>query len=100
MVAKERAGNRGDPEEETAAWLGRLADVERKRGKFQDMAAEGPITFDDVLRHRAGAPRSFRRRGDEREWVRRDSGNFYGRYYSIPHDRELAAIAAVFRICG
>jgi hypothetical protein len=30
MIERERAGNHGNPEEEAAAWLDRLADVERK----------------------------------------------------------------------
>ena len=48
MIKKDHASNRGDPEEEATVWLGQLADVERKRGKFQDMAAEGLITFDEL----------------------------------------------------
>jgi hypothetical protein len=44
----ERAGNRGNPEAEAAVWLDRLADVERKRSSFQDMAAEGLINFDEL----------------------------------------------------
>jgi len=48
MMKQERAGKQGNPEEETAVWLDRLADVERKRAKYQDMAAEGLITFDEL----------------------------------------------------
>ena len=40
MVEKERSVLRGNPEEEAK----RLAEVERKRSSFQDMAAEGLIT--------------------------------------------------------
>jgi len=48
MVEQERAGNHGNPEEEAAIWLDRLTDVERRRANFQDMAAEGLITFDEL----------------------------------------------------
>jgi hypothetical protein len=48
MMKRERAGNHGNPEEEAAVWLDRLTDVERKRASFQDMAAEGLITFDEL----------------------------------------------------
>lgn len=54
MIDRERDGNHGSPEEEFAHWLDRLADVERKRASFQDMAAEGLITFDE-LRAKLGA---------------------------------------------
>jgi site-specific DNA recombinase len=48
MMKQERAGSHGNPEEEAAVWLDRLAEVERKRASFQDMAAEGLITFDEL----------------------------------------------------
>jgi site-specific DNA recombinase len=48
MLDRERAGTHGNPGEETALWLDRLAEVERKRASFQDMAAEGLITFDEL----------------------------------------------------
>jgi DNA repair ATPase RecN len=48
MMRRERAGNHGNPEAEAAVWLNRLADVERKCSSFQDMAAEGLITFDEL----------------------------------------------------
>src|SRR5919202_1509774 len=48
MMRRERAGNHGNPEAEAAVCLDRLADVERKRSSFQDMAAEGLITFDEL----------------------------------------------------
>jgi site-specific DNA recombinase len=48
MIDRERAGTHGNPEDETALWLARLAEVERKRASFQDMAAEGLTTFDEL----------------------------------------------------
>jgi site-specific DNA recombinase len=48
LIAREREGLRGDPAREASAWLEKLADVGRKRARFQDMAAEGYITFDEL----------------------------------------------------
>ena len=48
MVEQERAANHGDPEKGAAVWLDRLAEADRKRANFQDMAAEGLITFDEL----------------------------------------------------
>jgi hypothetical protein len=48
MIEAERAGGRGDPEREARSWLDRLAALDRKRARFQDMAAEGHITFEEL----------------------------------------------------
>jgi site-specific DNA recombinase len=48
MLEHERAGFHGDPEREAKVWLEKLADAERKRSSFQDMAAEELITFDEL----------------------------------------------------
>ena len=48
MIEAERAGMRGDPEAEAQTWLGRLAALDTKRSRFQDMAAEGHITFEEL----------------------------------------------------
>jgi len=49
MIEKERReGMRGNPERETKWWLERLSEVDRKRSSFQDMAAEGLISFDEL----------------------------------------------------
>jgi site-specific DNA recombinase len=48
MIEHERAGSRGDAEQEAKAWHERLADAERRRSGFQDMAAAGLITFDEL----------------------------------------------------
>jgi site-specific DNA recombinase len=48
MIEAERAAGRGDPEAEAAVWLGRLATLDRKRARFQDMAAEGYMTFEEL----------------------------------------------------
>ena len=48
MIEAERAGMRGDPEAEAMSWLGRLSALDAKRSRYQDMAAEGHITFDEL----------------------------------------------------
>jgi hypothetical protein len=48
MIELEREGLRGDPDLEAKAWLEKLAETDRKRSGFQDMAAEGVITFDEL----------------------------------------------------
>jgi hypothetical protein len=46
LIEEERAGMLGDPHRQAKAWLKKLSEVEGKRSRFQDMAAEGLITFD------------------------------------------------------
>ena len=48
MVERERASSRGNPDEEVRAWVERLGQIDRKRSGFQDMAAEGLITIDEL----------------------------------------------------
>ena len=48
MIEAERAGMRGDPEAEALAWLDKIAALDNKRSRYQDMAAEGHITFDEL----------------------------------------------------
>jgi hypothetical protein len=48
MIEEEREGLGDDPKREAKAWLDKLAETDRKRSAFQDMAAEGLITFDEL----------------------------------------------------
>jgi site-specific DNA recombinase len=48
VIEAERAGMRGDPETEALAWLDKIAALDGKRSRYQDMAAEGHITFDEL----------------------------------------------------
>ena len=48
MIERERRGLRGDPDREARAWAEKLAEVDRKHSRFQDMAAEGLISFDEL----------------------------------------------------
>jgi site-specific DNA recombinase len=48
MIEEERAGLHTDPDQEAEVWVEKLAEANRKRSGFQDMAAEGLITFDEL----------------------------------------------------
>jgi len=48
MIQLERGAVRGDPEREAKAWLDKLSEADRKRSGFQDMAAEGLVTLDEL----------------------------------------------------
>ena len=45
---KRTSGARGDPEREAKAWLDKLAEVDRKRSGYIDLAADGIIDRDDL----------------------------------------------------
>jgi hypothetical protein len=48
MIDQEREELRGDLNQQAKAWADKLADVGMKRAKYQDIAAEGLITFDEL----------------------------------------------------
>lgn len=48
LLERVREGLRRDPDREMAAYARRVAEVERKRAAFQDMAAEGLIPFGEL----------------------------------------------------
>jgi site-specific DNA recombinase len=47
-IERERRALSGDPDREVRTWLGRLAEADRKRSRYQEMAAEGLIDFDEL----------------------------------------------------
>jgi site-specific DNA recombinase len=49
MIELQRGqGRRGDPDEEAKLWAEKLADVGSKRARYQEMAAEDLISFDEL----------------------------------------------------
>jgi hypothetical protein len=48
MIEEERKGVRGDPERESKSWLQRLAEVDRKRDSYLELAAEGFLDRDEL----------------------------------------------------
>jgi site-specific DNA recombinase len=82
LLEEERTGMLGDPQREAKAWLKKLSEIDSKRSRFQDMAAEGLITFDELrskleeaekIRERAQAElEAFDRRRENIEELERD----------------------------
>jgi site-specific DNA recombinase len=48
LIEEERSRMHGDPERETKVWLDKLAEVDHMRSAFQDMTAEGLISFNEL----------------------------------------------------
>jgi site-specific DNA recombinase len=48
MIDEQRGTLRGDPEREAKAWFERLAALDRKRGGYLDLAAEGIMDRDEL----------------------------------------------------
>ena len=71
VIEEERAGMLGDPQQQTKVWLKKLSEVDNKRSRFQDMAAEGLITFDELRSKLAEAERTSERVQAELEALNR-----------------------------
>lgn len=48
MIEQERSGWRGDSGKEARLWAGKLSEVDRKRARYQEMAASELITLDEL----------------------------------------------------
>jgi site-specific DNA recombinase len=48
MIELERSATHGDPDKEVTLWTQKLAEVEHKRTRYQEMAASDLITFDEL----------------------------------------------------
>jgi site-specific DNA recombinase len=48
MIELERRSMRSDPDREQETWLDKLTEVDRKRARYQEMAADDLITFDEL----------------------------------------------------
>ncbi len=70
MVEEERSVVRGDPDRDVRRCLEQLAAHERKRSGFQDMAAEGLITLDELRSKLSGLEELRRATADELEAAR------------------------------
>ncbi len=79
---------RCDPEREAKAWLDKLSEVDRKRSKYQDMAAEGLITFDELREKLAGLT-------ETRETAERELQSLRGRQEEVEElERDRDALLA------
>jgi site-specific DNA recombinase len=48
MIEIERKGLRGNPDEQAKMWLSRIAEAERMRGGYQELAAKGLMTLEEL----------------------------------------------------
>jgi hypothetical protein len=48
MIELQRDSLRGDPDRQTILWADKLAEVERKRARYQEMAVDDLITFEEL----------------------------------------------------
>jgi site-specific DNA recombinase len=48
MIEEERAGLRGDPDQEAKGWLERIADLDQQRARAQDLAVEGLLSPEEL----------------------------------------------------
>ena len=93
MVEREQEGAQAVPERKAEVWVAKISEADRKRSRFQDMAAEGHITFDELgekLRLldevRETARRELAelgRRRERLEEMERDSSSLIERYADI-----------------
>lgn len=68
MIEQEKSGVRGDPGREAKLWADKLAEVDHKRARYQEMAAADLIDFDE-LRSR------LMELGETRSTAERELGN-------------------------
>jgi site-specific DNA recombinase len=48
MIDRERSGSRDDPDREAKGWLERVAEADRMRAGYQELAAKGLMTIEEV----------------------------------------------------
>lgn len=93
MIEQERDKSRGDPEREAKVWLHKLAEVDRKRSGFQDMAAEGLLTFEELRAKLADLEdtrkiaerelKVLRERAERMEVLERDTGTLLASFSNV-----------------
>lgn len=64
MIEQERRSTHGDPAAETKRWLEEISEAGRKRARYQEMAAEGLIDFEE-LRARLAALEETRKTAEQ-----------------------------------
>jgi len=93
MIEEERRRSHGDPGAETERWLAQISESGRKRVRYQEMAAEGLINFEE-LRERLSALeeargvaerelRELRRRTERLERLERDRDGLLESYAGL-----------------
>ena len=84
MMDRERSGSRGDPDHEAKAWLERLAEADRMRARYQELAAKGLMTIEELGVRLEELEATRRTAADELEAIRRRAERLEG----LEHDRD------------
>jgi site-specific DNA recombinase len=84
MMERERSGSRGDPDREAKAWLERLAEADRIRAGYQELAAKGLMTIEELSARLEELEATRRTASDELEAIRRRAERLEG----LEHDRD------------
>jgi site-specific DNA recombinase len=84
MVEQERSGSRGNPDHEARVWLERLAEADRMRAGYQELAAKGLMTFEELGARLEELETTRRTASDELEAIRRRAERLEG----LEHDRD------------
>ena len=97
MIDQERRGAHGDPATETERWLKEISEAGRKRTRYQEMAAERLIDFNE-LRTRLSALeetrktaerelRTLQHRTERLEQLERGRDSLLESYFALPLKR-------------
>ena len=78
MVEQERSGTRGDPDREAKVWLERLAEADRMRAGYQELAAKGLMTIEELSARLEELEATRRTASDELEAIRRRAERLAG----------------------
>src|SRR5215210_9330597 len=78
MIERERSGSRGDPEREAKAWLERLNEADRMRAGYQELAAKGLMTIEELSARLEELEATRRTASDELEAIRRRAERLAG----------------------
>jgi site-specific DNA recombinase len=78
MMERERGANRGDPDREAKAWLERLAEADRMRAGYQELAAKGLMTIEELGVKLEGLEATRATANDELDSIRRRAERLEG----------------------
>jgi site-specific DNA recombinase len=78
MMERERSGSRGDADREAKAWLERLAEADRMRAGYQELAAKGLMTIEELSARLDELETTRRTASDELEAIRRRAERLEG----------------------
>src|SRR5215210_1778399 len=78
MVEQERSGAQGDPDHEARVWLERLAEADRMRAGYQELAAKGLMTIEELSARLEELEATRRTASEELEAIRRRAERLAG----------------------